>query len=383
MNLLDAASWKVEKLEWCRLPGVRKRSAGCNARLGVHGKNAPLDLVRITIGGEQGFGWSRITEARAKAIIGKRVDELFSSNGEVLPAYYDIEFPLLDWSGKVQEKPVYQLLSGEAKDNLVVPCYDTSLYFDDLHVDDDAEAVSIIQSEALAGWAAGHRAFKIKVGRGAMHMPLQAGTDRDIAIIQGVRKVVGSEAKIMIDANNGYNLNLTKEVLLATKDANITWIEEPFHEDPELFKNLKEWMKTEGLDVMITDGEGDASNHIVGWAKQGYLDAIQYDILHYGFHRWLHLGKELDAANVHSAPHSYGCVYGNYVLGHLAPVIKKFLMIEWDDISINGLDRSDYIITKGNVHVPNKPGFGLELDEIYFTAMVKKQGWSVQEGKKE
>ena len=54
-----------------------------------------------------------------------------------------------------------------------MPCYDTSLYIDDLHIKDDSEAASLIASEALEGADRGHKAFKIKVGRGAMHMPLK------------------------------------------------------------------------------------------------------------------------------------------------------------------------------------------------------------------
>ena len=58
-------------------------------------------------------------------------------------------------------------------------CYDTSLYIDDLHLADDNEAAALIASEALEGKARGHKAYKIKVGRGAMHMPLEQGTHRD------------------------------------------------------------------------------------------------------------------------------------------------------------------------------------------------------------
>lgn len=135
-----------------------------------------------------------------------------------------------------------------------------------------------MQSHALEGFRKGHRHFKIKVGRGAMHMPLEEGKNRDIAIIKGVREAVGPDAKIMIDANNGYNLNLTKEILAATADTKLTWIEEPFHEDPEYLKDLKLWLDKQNLNIMVVDGEGDASPYLVDWAKEGLIDAIQYDI---------------------------------------------------------------------------------------------------------
>ena len=67
------------------------------------------------------------------------------------------------------------LLGGHPEDDGVfrAPCYDTSLYIDDLHLEDDGEAATLIASEAMEGAGRGHTAFKIKVGRGAMHMPLK------------------------------------------------------------------------------------------------------------------------------------------------------------------------------------------------------------------
>ncbi len=369
---------KVERIEWALLKGVRSRPAGGNARLGVHGKEVPMDIVRITIEGVTGFGWSRISKENAKQLVGSTVSDLFTTEGKVKPSYYAIEFPLLDWLGKYIKKPVYQLFLDSSVDEYSVPCYDTSLYFDDLHLESDEDAVELIQMEALEGVKKGHRHFKIKVGRGAMHMQLEKGKKRDIAIIRGVREVLGPDSKIMIDANNGYNLNLTKEVLTETADANLTWIEEPFHEDPEYLSELKSWLEKQNLNIMVVDGEGNADVNIVRWAKDGLLDAIQYDIRQYGFHKWLELGEELDKANVHTAPHNYGGSYGNFALMHLAPNINGFLFVEWDGMDIQGIDDSAYVIKEGEVSVPNSPGFGLNLDDDYYTNLLNNNGWHVE-----
>ena len=371
-------NWKVEKIEWARLTGIRPRPAGCNARLGVHGCEIPIDIVRITIGGLQGFGWSRITKESAERIIGLTVGDLFTDGGRVKENYYSVEFPLLDWIGQATTMPVYEIISGLKTSNYSVPCYDTSLYFDDLHLESDQEAVKLMQSHALEGFRKGHRHFKIKVGRGAMHMPLEEGKNRDIAIIKGVREAVGPDAKIMIDANNGYNLNLTKEVLAATADTKLTWIEEPFHEDPEYLKDLKLWLDKQNLNIMVVDGEGDASPYLVDWAKEGLIDAIQYDIRSYGFHKWLELGAELDQCKIKTAPHNYGGSFGNFALGHLAPNINGFLFIEWDEMNIHGIDDTAYRVRAGKVSIPNLPGFGLKLDDPYFLKVVESEGWSVK-----
>ena len=69
-------------------------------------------------------------------------------------------------------------------------------------------------------------------------MPLQEGTRRDIAVIRAVRETVGPACVVMIDANNGYNLNLSKRVLRETAEDKIFWLEEAFHEDAILYRTL-------------------------------------------------------------------------------------------------------------------------------------------------
>lgn len=216
-----------------------------------------------------------------------------------------------------------------------VPCYDTSLYFDDLHLSSESDTVRLLQEEAMQGYNEGFRAFKIKVGRGAMHMDLVDGTKRDIAIVNGIREAVGPECKLMIDANNGYNLNLTKHVLKETASSNLSWIEEAFHEDDCLYRNLKEWMSEQKLNVLITDGEG------------------------------------------HAAPHHYGVFYGNYASAQAYPAIPGFMSVEWDETHIPGIDTSGYSIHDGIVALPSTPGFGLHLDDTYYEGEVRESGWTV------
>ena len=101
-------------------------------------------------------------------------------------------------------------------------------------------------------------------------------------------------------------------------------MEEAFHEDARLHGLLKEWLNAEGLETRIADGEGDASSHLLSWAKDGLIDIVQYDIFRPGFSRWLELGPELDASGVGTAPHHYGGHYGNYVSCHLAARVDRF-----------------------------------------------------------
>lgn len=379
-------SARVVKVEWAQLEGQRPRHAGSNARLGEHGFTVRVPIARLTLDdGSTGFGHSRATPQDAQRISGRTLAELFLPGRGSTEAGRAFDFPFWDLVGKRLEQPVYRVAAsfvGKSTDKAVtplyVPCYDTSLYFDDLHLPDQDEAVALIADEARQGFACGHRNFKIKVGRGARHLPLEEGTQRDIAIIHAVRAVAGPTGKIMIDANNGYNLNLTKRVLAATAASNIFWMEEPFHEDPVLYRDLKGWLQAEGIATLIADGEGWAATLLLDWAREGLIEVVQYDIHSHSFTQWLALGQQLDAWGVRSAPHHYGGHIGNYTTAHLGAAVDHFTFVEWDEVSTPGIDAPGYTITEGQVIVPNTPGFGMTLDETFFEQTIARNGFVIQ-----
>lgn len=370
---------RIVRVEWGVLPGRRPRAGGGNARLLTHGLETESLLMRLqTDDGHVGFGWSNCARDRAGAILGQSLQDVFRAGQGPGSAWWDFEYPLWDLVGCMSGQPVHQILRdwhGTGTDAPVsVPCYDTTLLIDDLEVTDDGEAVALLRSEARFGFERGHRNFKIKVGRGARHFPLEQGTARDIAIIQGVRDEVGPDCRLMIDANNGYNLNLAKRVLSETADAGVFWLEEAFHEDPVLYEDLQHWKAREGLSVYIADGEGGASPHLMDWARAGLVDVVQYDIFAHGFTQWLTTGRTLDAWGVISSPHHYGRVLGNYVSGHLAPAVKHFGFIEWDHSDTPGL-HAPYAVRQGEVELPSAPGFGLTLDDALFRQAVADGGY--------
>jgi L-rhamnonate dehydratase len=370
---------RIVAVEWARLEGRRPRHAGSNARLGAHGITVRVPILRIIAeDGSRGFGTYHGSPERLDELLGVAFDDLFSSTGAVPERWQPFEYAIWDLAGVRAGKPVYALAAARAgrtvEEPFRAPCYDTSLYFDDLHLESEQAAAELIAAEAHAGYKRGHRAFKIKVGRGARHLALEEGTRRDIAIVRAVRAAVGPAAPIMLDANNGYNLNLTKRVLAETADCGILWMEEAFHEDEVLYRDLREWLAKEKLRTLIADGEGQADPRLIAWARAGLIDVIQYDIFGYGFSRWLTLGRELDSANVRSAPHHYGGHYGNYAAGHLAAAIQGFTYVEWDEATTDGLDTSGYALQDGWVALPAAPGFGLKLDEAVFGRAVVREG---------
>lgn len=374
---------KVVAVEWAQLEGQRPRHAGSNARLGEHGLAVRVPLARLTLDdGSRGFGHARATPQEAQRILGRSLAELFLPGRGSTELGRPFDFPLWDLVGQQLGQPVYQVAAGfvgkASGAPLRVPCYDTSLYFDDLHLTDDAAAVALLVDEAQQGYARGHRHFKIKVGRGARHLPLEAGTQRDIAIIHAIRAVAGASGQLMIDANNGYNLNLTKRVLKETATANVYWMEEAFHEDPVLYRDLQEWLQAEKLTTLIADGEGWAAPPLLDWAREGLIQVIQYDIHSHSFTQWLALGQQLDAWGVRSAPHHYGGHIGNYTAPHLAAAIDGFTFVEWDEASTPGVDAPGYVVEEGKVSVPATPGFGMTLAEDRLQRAVAENGFVVR-----
>ena len=375
---------RLARVEWAELLGSRPRVAGSNARLGPHGIAVRVPVARLTLDdGTSGFGLARLTRERAEDLLGTPLPALFSTSTGATERGLPVDIPLWDLVARREGRPVYAVAAAMSRRPAAAPrprCYDTTLYFDDLHVAGDGDAAALIAGEALQGRARGHRHFKIKVGRGARHMPLDAGTRRDVAVVRAVRAAVGPDATLMIDANDGYNLNLAKRVLAETAECRLLWIEEAFHEDPVLYGELREWLRARALDVLIADGEGLSAPPLVEWAERGLVDVVQYDILAFGFSRWLALGRRLDRRGIRSAPHHYGLHLGNHVAAHLAGSIDRFAFVEWDQASTSGIDDAGYRVEDGVVHVPDAPGFGLELDEPAFTAAVAERGFALSLG---
>jgi L-rhamnonate dehydratase len=137
-------------------------------------------------------------------------------------------------------------------------------------------------------------------------------------------------------------------------------------------------LHSEGLETLIADGEGQASPSLLDWAKEGVIDVVQYDIFSYGFTPWLVLGHtSLDEWGVRSAPHHYGRYYGNYATPHLAAALRGFAFVEWDEATVPGLPAPAYQIVEGEVIVPDRPGFGVELDEELFARAIATGGGTV------
>jgi len=77
--------------------------------------------------------------------------------------------------------------------------------------------------ETVEGWLArGFSAVKIKVGR---------SLDDDLARLAAVRKLIGPDVRLMVDANNGWTLPEASRRIAAMAPFDLSWVEEPLMPD--------------------------------------------------------------------------------------------------------------------------------------------------------
>jgi hypothetical protein len=141
------ADLRIEEISWAPIPYKRPRVAGKNARLDVHGWGGDVPVAVVKAGGTEGFGWCTLPRFLADRLIGIPFRALFDENAMLRKDFRGLEFPLLDWLGNYFHKPVYELAAKDpekVKNGFSAPVYDTTIYFDELHISDNKEAVNFI-----------------------------------------------------------------------------------------------------------------------------------------------------------------------------------------------------------------------------------------------
>lgn len=154
-------------------------------------------------------------------------------NGLINQTIAAFDTALWDLKARRAGLPLARLL-GQYKTE--IPCYNTTAGYLTYSMDE----VIPKAKELLAN---GMRGIKLKVG--------QPDADEDIRRVRLLRKELGPNVPIMIDANQQMDLNVAMRVGKALEDCNLTWLEEPLNaHDVEGHKYL-----TENLRIPIGTGE--------------------------------------------------------------------------------------------------------------------------------
>ena len=85
------------------------------------------------------------------------------------------------------------------------------------------------------------------------------GSAKDIEVVNKIHETFGKKGLgILVDANDGYSLQDTIDFFEGVNEVPIYWFEEPFREDTQAIRKLKQWMLKNGREkTFYTDGEKD------------------------------------------------------------------------------------------------------------------------------
>jgi L-alanine-DL-glutamate epimerase-like enolase superfamily enzyme len=267
-----------------------------------------------------------------------------------------VDTAIWDMRGKKAGKPVAELLGGSAG---TLRAYASSMKRD-ITPKDEAERMKRLRDEK------GFDAFKVRagaeVGRNADEWP-----GRTEEIIATMRREMGDDAALLIDANSCYSPDRAIEVGRMLEDHGFSHYEEPCpYWELEQTKQV-----TDALDIDVTGGEQDCD--LPTWRRMidmRAVDIVQPDILYLGgICRTLRVARMAHAAGLPVTPHCANMSLVTLFTMHLLRAIPgagKYL-----EYSIEGLDyypwqdglfvEDPYEIVDGQARVTDKPGWGVEI----------------------
>lgn len=274
----------------------------------------------------------------------QKMDKVLRSNNLPKAA---IDTACYDIAGKASGVPVYKLLGGKLTDEIKIMNA----------IGNDPVDMSV--SLALEKKKQGNKALMVKVGAVDNVMD-------DVKRIIAIREAVGSDYPLIADANQGWDYHETIRFLRETEQCKLALLEQPVpFWDLESLARIKE-----NTDVPISADESVFSTYdAVRLIKQKAVDCFSIKINKHG---GIYKAKEimtlaknfgikclmnsmLEEGVVEAASLALGCTQSNLVdFGHAYFSPTRLA----EDIS----DYSDRI-QNGWVHVPDKPGLGIELYE--------------------
>ena len=268
-----------------------------------------------------------------------------------------LDTALWDLRGKVEGKPVVELLGGQPK---LLRAYASSMKRD---ITPAAEAARLVKLRDEYGF----NAFKWRVAS-------ECGNDidewphRTEEIVPLVSKALGEEVAKLVDANSGYSPKRAIEVGKFLEENGISHFEEPC----KYWELLETKEVTDALSLDVTGGEQDWD--LATWQRMIELravDIVQPDVMYMGgIWRTLKVVQMAKAAGISVTPHSANLSLVTMCTMHLLGAIDnpgKYL-----ELSIEGPDYypwqenlflgDPFRVENGHVAIPSEPGWGVVVN---------------------
>jgi L-alanine-DL-glutamate epimerase-like enolase superfamily enzyme len=266
-----------------------------------------------------------------------------------------LDTALWDLRGKLEGRSVCELLGGTPR---ALRVYASSMRRD---ITPEAEADRLARLRDRDGYDA----FKIRIGS-------ECGHDRDEwpgrteAIVPTVRKALGDDAALLVDANSCYAPRQAIEVGRMLEYHGVCHFEEPCP-----YWEL-EWTRevAAALDVDVTGGEQDCE--LPTWRRMiamRAVDVVQPDVCYLGgLTRTLRVVAMAQAAGLPVTPHSANLsmvtVFTLHMMGAIAgagPYVEFSIegadYYPWQD----GIFTPALAVRDGKVRIPDGPGWGVEI----------------------
>ena len=267
-------------------------------------------------------------------------------------AFAGIELALWDLAGKIQGVPIYRLLGGPARDMAKFTAYAYAV--DPTDGDNPVDVprkMAEIADRSIAN--SGASIFEYKVGL----WPL----DCELAVLEAVRKAIGFQPGIAIDANMAYSLREAKKFADGAEGFGLENFEEPVAGLAQLEQfreatNLQVSTHCYDLEALVAYPAIDAvvsDLHSLGGLAKSLEKADE--VVASGRRFWLRSCWELGiswAAMCH------------LVMAHPAFDRPSQSLIDWieDDLTLG----EPWLVRNGGVSPPDLPGLGIELDRDAF-----------------
>lgn len=295
--------------------------------------------------------WNKIF--RAMTYVGTR--------GATTAAISAIDIALWDIRGKVLGQPIYNLMGGKVRERIALYCHPPQ---PSSPADIAASAQEIVD--------AGFVAFKMDPMIAHLHVGNASFLDGEISAdaeakaletLAAARETVGPQVEILIDAHGLYNVPSAVRLANKMADYNIHWFEEPV--PPESWKALKQ--VREQVSTPICTGERLHTRwEFVPIFEHGLADFVMPDVTWAGgISELKKIATMAEAYYVPISPHDASGPINVMAGAQVMMTVPNFYKLEISRYDLSGyniLIDEPLDIRAGHLHVPARPGLGVELD---------------------